>query len=62
MFHVSEYWDPWRGRVRWSAWRNEPAEVVPRYVDKSTAYRPIQQRPRDGTVIRHRTGGLRGAS
>lgn len=46
----------------WSSWRNGRATVVPAYVDKFKAWRPTQQRPRDGTVVRHRTGGLKRVS
>jgi hypothetical protein len=63
LYEVTTFWDPFLGRrVNWSTWRNGPAEVIPRYIDKSRAYRPMQQRARDGTVVRHRTGGLKKVS
>lgn len=63
MFEVHSYMDPWRGRrIYYSIWKNGNAEVVPKYVDKYRAYRPLQQRPRDGTVVRNRTGGLKRVS
>ncbi len=54
--------DPWLGVYWWHRWENGRAPVEPRYVDKHRAWRPIQQRPRDGTVVRHKTGGLRRVS
>jgi hypothetical protein len=42
----------------WHRWINGEAPVVKEYVDKFRAWRPLQQRPRDGTVVRNRTGGL----
>lgn len=60
MHKNSSVWDPYLGAMRyWSAWMNGRAARLPRYVSKFKAWRPIQQRPRDGTVVRHRTGGLR---
>jgi hypothetical protein len=59
MYHITGFWDPYlRRQVKWSTWRPEPAEVVPAYVDKHTAYRPLQQRARDGTAVRHKNGGI----
>lgn len=51
--------DPFFGRYWWHRWVNGDAAVVPVYVSKFQAWRPTQQRPRDGTVVRHKTGGLR---
>ena len=52
-------WSPWDGYYWWHRWKNGDASVERRYVSKFKAWRPIQQRPRDGTVVRHKTGGLR---
>lgn len=46
----------------WHRYQVPPAAIVPWFVDKSSAWRPVQQRPRDGTVVRHKTGGLRRVS
>ncbi len=54
--------DPWFGFYWWHRWENGRAAVEPRYVDKHQAWRPLRQRPRDGTVVRHKTGGLRRVS
>lgn len=63
MHENKKFWDPYlRGYVYWSTWLNGRAEVVPTYVSKFRAWRPTQQRPRDGTVVRHRTGGLKRVS
>ena len=63
MYKVKSYYDvSLRRMVTWSTWTNDRAEVVPNYVDKFKVYRPLQQRPRDGTVVRHRTGGLKKVS
>jgi len=51
--------DPWFGTYWWHRWENGAAPRVPRFVDKFKAWRPIQQRPRDGTTVRHKTGGLK---
>jgi len=48
--------------VYWSTWKNGHAEIVPKYVDKFTAWRPTQQRARDGTVVKHKKGGLKKVS
>ncbi len=58
-FHPRTYsWSAW-----WShTWMNGPAEKVPVYTDKFRAWRPTQQRPRDGTIVRHKTGGLKRVS
>jgi hypothetical protein len=59
MYELTTFWDPFLGRqVKWSTWRPGPAEVVQTYVDKHTAYRPLQQRARDGTVVRHKKDGI----
>ena len=53
-------WDPFlHCYYYWSSWRNGDAEVVPVYVSKFLPWRPTKQRARDGTVVRHRTGGLK---
>lgn len=60
MHQNTKRWDPFlRCYYYWSRWENGDAEVVPAYVNKFKAWRPTQQRPRDGTVVRHRTGGLK---
>lgn len=61
--HVNvEHRDLWCG-VWWSHhWRPPAGEVVPVYVNKYRAWRPTQQRPRDGTTVRHKTGGLKRVS
>lgn len=53
-------WSPLDGYYWWHRWKNGRAEVVPVYVDKWAAWRPTKQRPRDGTVVRHKTGGIKG--
>lgn len=55
-------WNRWDGYYWWHRWKNGDAAVTPVFVSKFTAWRPTQQRPRDGTVVRHKTGGLRCAS
>lgn len=50
--------DPWFGVYWLHSWRNSAAAVIPVYENKFRAWRPTQQRPRDGTVVRHKTGGL----
>lgn len=55
-------WDPFSGHYWWHRWRNGEAPVVPAFVSKFTVWRPTQQRARDGTVARHRTGGLKKTS
>lgn len=63
MHENKKHWDTFlRCYVYWSTWQNGRAEVVPGYVSKFRAWRPIQQRPRDGTIIRHKTGALRNVS
>lgn len=63
MHENTSFWDPFLGAmIYWSSWRNGRAAVVPAYVSKFMAWRPTQQRPRDGTVVRHRTGGLKRVS
>ena len=63
MHENKKHWDPYlRCYIYWSRWLNGRAEVVPAYASKFKAWRPTQQRPRDGTVIRHRTGGLKRVS
>lgn len=51
-------WDPWSGWYWWHRWQNGDAALIPAFVSKFRAWRPLQQRPRDGTIIRHKTGGL----
>lgn len=46
----------------WHRYQRPPGKVVPVFTDKSSAWRPVQQRPRDGTAVRHKTGGLRRVS
>ena len=53
------YNDPWLGRWWSHRWVNGDAKKVPVYTSKFRAWRPTQQRPRDGTIVRHKTGGLR---
>ena len=55
-------WSPWMGYWWWHRWVNGDAPRIPVYVDKFKAWRPLQQRPRDGTVVRNKTGGLRRAA
>ena len=44
----------------WSRrWKNGAAALVPVLVSKFRAWRPTQQRARDGTAVRHKKGGLR---
>jgi hypothetical protein len=63
MHENKKHWDPFLGcYVYWSTWLNGRAEVVPAYVSKFRVWRPVQQRPRDGTMVRHRTGGLKRVS
>lgn len=55
MYSVTTYYDPFlRRTVKWSTWKSGPAPVVPVYINKFQIYRPMQQRPRDGTVVRHK--------
>jgi hypothetical protein len=59
MYELTTYYDPvLRCQVKWSTWRSGPAEVIPIFADKHTAYRPLQQRARDGTVVRHRNNRI----
>jgi len=51
--------DPWLGGYWWHRWVNGDAPVERHYVSKFKAWRPLQQRPRDGTTVRHKTGGLK---
>jgi hypothetical protein len=63
MYEVRTYFDPFLGfDVIYTCWVPGRAPVVPKYIDKSRAYRPTQQRARDGTHVRHRTGGLKKVS
>lgn len=56
-------WDPFSRQYYWiTRWKNGDAEIVPAYVSKWHAWRPTQQRPRDGTRVRHKTGGLKRVS
>lgn len=60
MHENTRMWDPYlRCYIYRSTWRNGHARIVPAYISKWKAWRPTQQRPRDGTVVRHKTGGLR---
>jgi hypothetical protein len=61
MFVNTWHHDVWFGDWWSHRWENGDAKVVPIYVDKFRAWRPTQQRPRDGTVVRHKRGGLRKA-
>lgn len=57
MYEVRTFYDPFlKRRVNWSTWRPEPAAVVPVYVDRHVAWRPVQQRPRDGCHAVRKTG------
>lgn len=59
MYEVTSYYDPFLGRrINWSRWQPEPAPAIRIYLDKYMAYRPLQQRARDGTVIRHKTNRI----
>lgn len=51
-------WSP-DGWYWWHRWINGNSAKVPVYTSKFRAWRPTQQRPRDGTIVRHKTGGLR---
>lgn len=53
------YYDGWYWTRRWE---NGDAKNVPVYTSKFKAWRPTQQRPRDGTIVRHKTGGLKRVS
>ena len=53
------YCDPFFGSYWSHRWENGDAPKVPVYTSKFQAWRPRQQRPRDGTVVRHKTGGLK---
>jgi len=55
-------YSPFDGWYWWHRWKNGDAAVIPFYADKSEAWRPTQQRPRDGTMVRHKTGGLKRAT
>jgi hypothetical protein len=58
--HVNELRENrWYGNWWIHRWENGDSEKVPQYVDKFRAWRPLQQRPRDGTTVRNRTGGPR---
>jgi hypothetical protein len=54
-----EHRDPWFGHYWVHRWINGDAAKVPVYTSKFRAWRPTQQRARDGTIVRHKTGGLR---
>jgi hypothetical protein len=59
MHEVITIYDPFLHKeIKWSTWRPRPTEIVPIYVDKYVAYRPMQQRARDGTIVRHRTARI----
>lgn len=53
------HYDRWSGWWWSHRWLNGASEKVPVYTSKFRAWRPTQQRPRDGTIVRHKTGGLR---
>lgn len=55
-------WSPFDGHYWWHRWVNGKAAVIPAFVSKFRAWRPTRQRPRDGTVVRHKTGGLKRVS
>ena len=55
-------WSPFDGYYWWHRWVNGRAAKVPVYTNKFKAWRPTQQRPRDGTIVRHKTGGLKKVS
>lgn len=55
-------WSPFDGYYWWHRWVNGAAARIPAFVSKFRAWRPVQQRSRDGTVVRHKTGGLKRAS
>lgn len=60
MWENTRYLDPVDRRWRWwHRWKNGDASIIPGYVSKYTVWRPKQQRARDGTVVRHKTGGLK---
>ncbi len=61
--HVNTRHYDWHYGEWWShRWENGDAKIVPSYVSKFRAWRPTQQRPRDGTSVRHKTGGLKRVS
>jgi len=62
MHENTQHKDPYAGWYWWHIWKNGDAAVVRNYVSKYRAWRPTQQRARDGTVVRHRTGGLKRVS
>jgi len=47
MFVNTWHSDPW-GSYWFHRWENTPAPIVPQFVDKFKAWRPQQQRARDG--------------
>lgn len=49
MFVNTYHSSPWFSSYWSHRWENGPAARVPKFVDKFTAWRPKQQRPRDGT-------------
>lgn len=51
--------DPYFGFYWWHRWKNGAAAMVPTFMSKYRAWHPTQQRPRDGTLVRHKSGGLR---
>lgn len=58
MHETKTWYCPWLHRdVKFSTWRNGDAEIIPRFVDKSRAWRPTQQRPRDGIIVRSMAHG-----
>ena len=59
MHENTRHWWPFDRIWYWTHnWKNGDASKVPQYVDKFQAWRPLQQRARDGTAVRHKTGGL----
>jgi len=55
-------WSPFDGYYWWHRWVNGAAPKVPVYTSKFMAWRPTQQRARDGTIVRNKTGGLKRVS
>lgn len=51
MHENTQHQDPVTRQVYWwHRWVSDPAEVVRRFVNKFRAWRPLQQRARDGTA------------
>ena len=61
--YVNRIVPDFRGGFYWVHRYQRPAtRIIPVFEDKSSAWRPLRQRPRDGTITRHKTGGLRRVS